>query len=355
MKTNWPTKKLGEVTDFLDNLRKPITESQRIIGPYPYYGANGQVGWINNYIFNEDLILLAEDGGNFGSKTKPIAYKISGKTWVNNHAHVLRPKDGMDINWLLFNLMFADVARFIKGATRAKLNQGDARKIEIPVPPIEEQKRIVKKLEKILAKIEEACSCRRQSNEETKNIINSAISNIFFSNKKKKSLGELVKLSSGELLNKDKLNNGPYSVYGGGGYVGQYDKYLINESSIGIGRVGARCGCVFQTNPQSWITDNALYIKELSKETNLDYLYWVLQSLNLRKFANEAAQPVISQNKIYSQEIYFPDLKEQEKIVAYLDGLSEKVQVLQKLQKEQLQDLEALKQSVLHQAFQGEL
>ena len=80
---------LGDVCEFLDHKRKPVTEGLRISGPYPYYGANGQQGWIDDFLFDEPLVLLAEDGGHFGSETKPIAYKIQGKTWVNNHAHVL--------------------------------------------------------------------------------------------------------------------------------------------------------------------------------------------------------------------------------------------------------------------------
>ena len=113
----WELKPLGEVVEFLDNLRVPVKESERAQrkGLYPYDGANGQVGWIDGYIFDEPLVLLAEDGGNFGSKEKPITYKITGKSWVNNHAHVLRPRNGCDIDYLHRALSFYDVSQYLTG------------------------------------------------------------------------------------------------------------------------------------------------------------------------------------------------------------------------------------------------
>jgi len=152
MKTNWPTKKLGELVDFLDNQRKPINDEdrQKRVGPYPYYGANGQVGWIDDFIFDEDLVLLAEDGGYFGSKDRPIAYRIFGKTWVNNHAHVLRVKRGIaETGFIHYRLMFYDIKPYITGSTRTKLNKSAAEKIKIPLPPLEIQKQIVERLDKI--------------------------------------------------------------------------------------------------------------------------------------------------------------------------------------------------------------
>lgn len=80
---------LGKAVEFLDSKRRPVKASDRVPGPYPYYGANGQQGTIDDYIFDEPLVLLAEDGGHFFEPQRGIAYKITGKTWVNNHAHVL--------------------------------------------------------------------------------------------------------------------------------------------------------------------------------------------------------------------------------------------------------------------------
>ena len=86
--SEWKTVRLGDVCEILDSKRVPITAHERKNGSYPYYGANGIQDYVADYIFDDELVLLAEDGGNFGSKEKPIAYRVSGKCWVNNHAHV---------------------------------------------------------------------------------------------------------------------------------------------------------------------------------------------------------------------------------------------------------------------------
>lgn len=141
--------KLGDVCEILDSKRVPVTAADRQPGPYPYYGANGVQDYVADYIFDDELVLLAEDGGNFGSKDKPIAYRVSGKCWVNNHAHVLKPKQGLDVDYLCYSLMFYDVSGLVNGATRQKLTQADMRKMEIPLPPLEEQRRIAALLDKV--------------------------------------------------------------------------------------------------------------------------------------------------------------------------------------------------------------
>ena len=104
-----------------------------------------------DYIFDDELVLLAEDGGNFGSKERPIAYRVSGKCWVNNHAHVLKPKKEMNVDYLCYSLMFYNVEGIINGATRQKLTQSAMRKMKIPIRGMEEQLKIVEKLNKIIS------------------------------------------------------------------------------------------------------------------------------------------------------------------------------------------------------------
>ena len=140
---------IEECCDILDSRRIPITASERRSGPYPYYGANGIQDYVAEYIFDDELVLLAEDGGNFGSKTRPIAYRVSGKCWVNNHAHVLKPMANVDVDYLCYSLMFYDTEELVNGATRQKLTQAAMRKMLIPQRPITEQKKIVSELSKI--------------------------------------------------------------------------------------------------------------------------------------------------------------------------------------------------------------
>ena len=141
---------IEDCCEILDSMRVPITASDRKKGEYPYYGANGIQDYVSDYIFDDELVLLAEDGGNFGSKEKPIAYRVSGKCWVNNHAHVLKPKVGLTVDYLCYSLMFYNVEGIINGATRQKLTQSAMRKMKIPVRTMKEQIQIVDKLNRII-------------------------------------------------------------------------------------------------------------------------------------------------------------------------------------------------------------
>jgi type I restriction enzyme M protein len=138
---------LGEVVEILDSRRKPITKHDREPGPYPYYGATGVLDYVKDYLFDEPLVLVGEDGAKWdvGDKT---AFPISGKTWVNNHAHVLRPKrDVLLDTYLIEMLNEMDLSPFITGVTVPKLNQEKLRSIEIPLPPLAIQQEIVEAID----------------------------------------------------------------------------------------------------------------------------------------------------------------------------------------------------------------
>ena len=142
---------LGQCCEILDSMRVPITASERKPGPYPYYGANGIQDYVSDYIFDDELVLLAEDGGNFGSRTKPIAYRVSGKCWVNNHAHVLKPKLDINVDYLCYSLMFYDTGSLVNGATRQKLTQTAMKEMQIPLRSLDEQIRIVNRVKQVLS------------------------------------------------------------------------------------------------------------------------------------------------------------------------------------------------------------
>jgi type I restriction enzyme S subunit len=158
----FPIKRLGEVVEFLDSKRRPVTESDRRAGPYPYYGANGLQGTIDDFIFDEPLVLLAEDGGHFGEPDRGIAYRISGKTWVNNHAHVLRPTSDIDLAYLCRVLENYDVTPFVTGTTRGKLTKAGASEIVMPLPPLAEQRRIAELLDRTEALRARRCAALAQ-------------------------------------------------------------------------------------------------------------------------------------------------------------------------------------------------
>jgi type I restriction enzyme, S subunit len=165
---NWTTYTIKDCCEILDSQRVPLNSEERakIQGNIPYYGANGVQGYINKFLFDEELILIAEDGGNFDQfATKPIAYKISGKSWVNNHAHILRAKAGFNQDFIFYSIVNKNILFFIQGGTRSKLNQSDLKSIEIKIPENKEEQstittvlttidQAIKKTEQLIAKYE---------------------------------------------------------------------------------------------------------------------------------------------------------------------------------------------------------
>jgi len=140
----WEVVRLGETVEVYDHKRIPLSEQERANrkGSYPYCGATGIIDYIDDYIFEGEYILLAEDGGYFGP-FEQSTYIMNGKFWVNNHAHVLKARDDVANNWyLMYTLNYIDLRPYIVGSTRAKLNQSDMRRIFIPLPPLPEQQKI---------------------------------------------------------------------------------------------------------------------------------------------------------------------------------------------------------------------
>jgi len=131
-----PSIPLESVVEVLDSRRIPVSDAERSKRPgsVPYYGANGQVGVIDTAIFNEPLVLVPEDGGRFSEwRSNPLAYRIDGPSWVNNHAHVLKAK-GIPHDWLYFSLRNLDLTHLVVGTTRTKLNRRSLSKIVIATP-----------------------------------------------------------------------------------------------------------------------------------------------------------------------------------------------------------------------------
>jgi type I restriction enzyme S subunit len=144
---NWEMKTLNEISENLDSKRVPITKNVRNEGSIPYYGASGIVDYVADYLFDEDLLCVSEDGANLLARTYPIAFSITGKTWVNNHAHVLRFKDVVSQKFVELYLNSIKLDDFVSGMAQPKLNQKMLNKIPIPFPPLKDQQTIVHKLD----------------------------------------------------------------------------------------------------------------------------------------------------------------------------------------------------------------
>jgi type I restriction enzyme S subunit len=139
---DWEQRKLGDVANFLDTIRKPLEGAKRIPGPYPYYGASGIVDFVDGYLFDEELVLLSEDGANITDRNYPVCFLATGKYWVNNHAHVLKIKGGNENNFVCNSLEQKDYKKYNSGMAMPKLNQEICREIPILCPNYNEQKKI---------------------------------------------------------------------------------------------------------------------------------------------------------------------------------------------------------------------
>ena len=135
MSMSFQTRPLGELCDVLDSKRKPITKKDRVPGEFPYYGATGILNHVEDFIFDEKLVLIGEDGAKWGAGEN-TSFTAEGKYWVNNHAHVIRPHRNIVLDeWIIYHLNHNDLSPFITGLTVPKLNQGKLREIPIPLPP----------------------------------------------------------------------------------------------------------------------------------------------------------------------------------------------------------------------------
>jgi len=162
----WAVKTIEQTCEILDSQRIPLNEETRkgMKGNIPYYGANGLLDYISDHIFDDKLILIAEDGGYFEDyQNRPIAYLVEGKCWVNNHAHVLKVREnGFVTEYIFYTLEHRNILPFIKGSTRSKLNQKDLRSIRIPVPSSSEEQQ---KIAEILSTVDEKIEVERQRRE----------------------------------------------------------------------------------------------------------------------------------------------------------------------------------------------
>ncbi|MDQ3712988.1 MAG: restriction endonuclease subunit S [Acidobacteriota bacterium] len=357
MKDNWTSKFIGQLTNNLDNKRIPLNKTQRDEKrgdeTYPYLGANGEVDRIDDYIFDERIICIAEDGGSWGEGQK-CAYIVNEKCWVNNHAHVLTAKNGLSLDYLRYYLNLSDLSKYITGTTRGKLTRGALERIEIPLPPLPEQKRIAEVLDKADALREK----RRLALQKLDTLLQSVFLEMFgdpVKNPKdltKKPLGELIKVKSGAFLPEKSFGKtGNIPVYGGNGISGYHDEYMFDRPMLVIGRVGVYCGAIHLTRAFSWITDNALYISEKSGDLNETYLFYALKQANLNQYAGRFAQPLVSGSRIYPVSIVVPPMNLQNKFAEII----EKIKSLEIKNIDASKKSENLFQSLQQRAFKGEL
>ena len=178
----WTAVTLETVAEVYDNLREPVNSAERKkrTGSFPYYGATGQVGWIDDFRQDGEYVLLGEDGAPFFDPTKVKAYLVSGKCWVNNHAHVLKGREGVCLNrYLLYALNQVNYRGFANGTTRLKLTQAAMRQLPINLAPLAEQHRIVAKIEELFSELDQGVASLKTAREQLKVYRQSLLKNAF--------------------------------------------------------------------------------------------------------------------------------------------------------------------------------
>jgi len=358
---------LGEIVEILDSKRRPISKKDRKQGPYPYYGATGIVDYIDGYIFDEELVLVGEDGAKWKSMDN-TAFTIKGKTWVNNHAHVLRPNNEILLNqFLIYYLNFKDLSEFVKGITVPKLNQTNLKLIPIPTPSLQEQEEIVKRLDKVFENIGNKEEKESNSIELYDKLYKSKLNQIFsneFMRSGETELSELSEIISGQSPKGEFINDSEGLEFHQGkkafsdkflldsGKRTQYTTKQIPKNTI-VMSVRAPVGPVNITQESICIGRGLAGI--IPQGSNLDFLFYYLDSIKDENTGHVGATiNSINRNEIMKIKIPNLSISKQETIANQIQQILELKNELVCNSREVLTKLNNLKKSILNNEFSYE-
>ena len=387
MKAGWETKTLDQISANLDSRRVPITKGVRVSGAYPYYGASGVVDYVAGYIFDEDTLLVSEDGANLLARSTPIAFPASGKYWVNNHAHILKFENLMTQRFVELYLESIPLDEYITGAAQPKLNQKALNSIPIPVPPLPEQHRIVTILDKAFDGIATAKANAEKNLQNARALFESHLQSVFTERGEgwlEKQLDDVCeKITDGThhspkiqfpnrqaglfpyITSKNIRNN--FMDLSKVAYIERefheevYARCQPRLGDVLLTKDGASTGNVTLNvldEPFSLLSSVCL-IKTRKEALQPAFLcYYIQSSVGLKSIVGQMTGAAIKRivlKDIKRALVPFPLLQEQERIVETLDALLVETQRLESLYQQKLTALDNLKKSLLHQAFSGQL
>ena len=367
----WKKVRLGDICENLDAKRVPITKAKRVPGKVPYYGASGIVDYVEGYIFNENLLLVSEDGANLLARTYPIAFSISGKTWVNNHAHVLRFKDECTRRFIEYYLNSISLSKFVSGMAQPKLNQKMLVSIPVSLPPLAEQQRIVAKLDAAFAEIDGAIEAVKSQIEYSKDFLDSTIEELF-NNKEyaEHRMDDICTFVGGSqppksVFEYEKSENNIRLIQ-----IRDYksDKHIVyipkdmarrfcNQSDVMIGRYGPPIFQILRGISGSY---NVALMKAIPKENILnDYLFYFLKNKKIQNFVinkstRAAGQSGVNKAALEPYIIHLPPLDIQKFILNKCEKIQNQKIQLSNTYKTKLENLISLKSSILAQELQSE-
>ena len=358
----WEKKKLGDIVQFLDNKRKPLEQSERIHGKYPYYGASGIIDYINNYIFDEELVLLSEDGANIIDRNYPICYIATGKYWVNNHAHVLKTKSQYLNKFLCEALERLNYNKYNTGTAQPKLNQDICKNILLNIPILHEQEKIANFFSTIDKKIKNLANTITSLENQKKGLLQQIFSQKLrfkdkngnnYPNWKKKKLGDLFTIKAGGDINKENFSEQysiefKYPVYANAltnnGLYGYSNIYKIDKPSITVTGRGINVGFALSREPFYYPIVRLLV---LIPNININFTFFT-ESINFIHIFNESTGiPQLTAPQLSKVNVYVPNIEEQNKIGNLFDKLNEKIDN----KKAQLEHWQQIKKGLLQQMF----
>jgi type I restriction enzyme S subunit len=272
--------------------------------------------------------------------------------------HRVRPGPRLDARYLVHQLMkdyhTGRLADYYTGATIKHLTGQDLARYRFALPPLDIQRRMVAILDKAHVLRARRRAALAQVDSLTQSLFLEMFGNPATNPKqiRKQALGELIRLKSGNFLPASEMaRSGLYPVFGGNGVAGSHDKYMFDDAKVVIGRVGAYCGCIHASPPKSWITDNALYISELSPDLHFNYLVAALELARLNQYAGKSGQPLVSGARIYPVQVLIPDRQLQQKFAQRV----ERVAALRPHYETALKETNELWASLQQRAFSGAL
>jgi len=374
----WATRPLGDLVEVLDRLRKPITKKDRKSGPYPYYGATGILDHVDGYLFDESLVLIGEDGAKWEAGASS-AFAISGRTWVNNHAHVIRPKrDRILDDWLIYYLNGADLMPFVSGMTVPKLNQGRLREILIPLPPLEEQQRIVAILDEAFEGLARARVHAEANLQNARELFEASLS--AFIDRRKDSwssttLGEEYDVRDGthdspkyhptgralitsKNLGRDGLHFEKVKFISEEDYDSICRRSGVDKGDVLFAMIGTIGNpIVVDVEPDFAIKNVALF--KMKKRRNGQFLRYMLRSKyvveKMQAEAKGTTQQFVGLGYLRSFPILLPEPTTELTMIDELDRIEVQCRLAEALYDIKLQGIDDLRQSLLQKAFAGEL
>jgi type I restriction enzyme S subunit len=322
---------LGDVVDIFDSRRIPLSADVRArrSGPYPYYGANGVVDHIDDYLFEGEHVLLAEDGGYWG-RGEACAYLVDGRFWVNNHAHILRAREGVADNaFLVFLLNSLDLNGHISGSTRGKLTQGVLRTIPLSLPILAEQRRIARILSTIqLARTTELNAAAALA--DVRNGLNRTLFALSTDDVPSElcghpvrwdecELGEQLALQRGFDITKSEQRDGTVPVVSSSGVQSFHDEAKASAPGVVIGRKGSLGTSYFLTTA-FWPHDTTLWVTDF-KGNDPKFVYHFFRQFDVRHLDVGASNPTLNRNHLYQMRVRWPDAAGQGAICTILDAV----------------------------------